>query len=41
MTTTRFSVPAMSCETCKRAIETAVAPAAGVAAVDVDVAGGR
>lgn len=40
MTTTRFSVPAMSCDTCKRAIEIAVAPAAGVATVDVDVAAG-
>ncbi len=40
MTTTRFCVPAMSCDTCKRAIETAVAPVAGVATVDVDVAAG-
>lgn len=40
MTTTRFSVPAMSCDTCKHAIEIAVAPEAGVARVDVDVAAG-
>lgn len=37
MTTTIFSVPAISCDTCKQAIETAVAPAAGVATVEVDV----
>lgn len=37
MTTTTFSVPAISCDTCKRAIESAVIPAAGVARVDVDV----
>lgn len=40
MTTTRFCVPAMSCDTCKRAIETAVTPADGVARVDVDLAAG-
>ncbi|KAA8962458.1 heavy-metal-associated domain-containing protein [Mycobacterium sp.] len=40
MTTTRLYVPAVSCDTCRRAIETAVAPLAGVATVDVDLATG-
>lgn len=39
MTTTMFSVPEISCETCKNAIESAVGPASGVDAVEVDVAG--
>ncbi len=34
-----YSVPAISCDHCKHAIETEVATVAGVAAVDVDVAG--
>lgn len=38
MTTTVFSVPEISCGTCKTAIENAVGPAAGVEAVEVDVA---
>lgn len=38
MTTTTFAVPGINCEHCKNAIEDAVAPAAGVAAVEVDVA---
>lgn len=37
MTITTFSVPEISCKTCKNAIETAVAPASGVDAVEVDV----
>lgn len=38
MTTTTFSVPDISCATCKNAIEGALAPAPGVVAVAVDVA---
>ncbi|AEA23546.1 copper chaperone/mercuric ion binding protein [Amycolatopsis echigonensis] len=37
MTTTTCSVPEVSCETCKNAIEGAVGQVAGVAAVEVDV----
>jgi copper chaperone len=39
MTTTTFSVPDISCDTCKNAIETAVGPASGVDTVEVDVQG--
>ncbi|MEB3033366.1 heavy-metal-associated domain-containing protein [[Mycobacterium] nativiensis] len=38
MTTTTFSVPGIGCATCKKAIERALAPAPGVAAVEVDLA---
>ncbi|MPZ83210.1 MAG: heavy metal transport/detoxification protein [Actinophytocola sp.] len=37
MTTTTFSVPEISCDTCKNAIEGAVGPVAGVETVQVDV----
>jgi copper ion binding protein len=37
MTKTTFSVPEISCDTCKNAIEDAVGPVAGVEAVHVDV----
>lgn len=37
MTTTVFSVPEISCGACRSAIETAVAPTAGVHSVDVDL----
>lgn len=37
MTTTMFSVPEISCGACRSAIETAVAPTAGVHAVEVDL----
>lgn len=37
MTITTFVVPDISCATCKDAIEKAVAPAEGVARVEVDV----
>jgi copper chaperone CopZ len=33
----RYTVPDISCDHCKRAIEAKVAPLAGVDAVDVDV----
>jgi len=36
---TRFAVPDISCETCGTAIDAAVRPLAGVAAVEVGVAG--
>lgn len=38
MTTTTFSVPGMSCAACKNAVERALAPADGVAAVEIDLA---
>ncbi|GAA4890429.1 heavy-metal-associated domain-containing protein [Pseudonocardia sp. C8] len=37
MTTTVFSVPEISCGACRSAIETAVAPTAGVRSVEVDL----
>lgn len=37
MTTTVFSVPEISCGACRSAIETAVAPTAGVQSVEVDL----
>lgn len=39
MQTTRFAVPDIDCDGCKSAIEGALRPIAGVASVDVDVAG--
>ncbi|NKQ55649.1 heavy-metal-associated domain-containing protein [Amycolatopsis sp. K13G38] len=37
MTTTVLSVPEISCGACRSAIETAVAPTAGVQSVEVDL----
>jgi copper ion binding protein len=37
MTTTTFSVPEISCDTCKNAIEGAIGPVSGVQTVHVDV----
>lgn len=39
MTTTRFDVPEISCETCKNALEGALGPLAGVQEANVDIAG--
>lgn len=39
MTTTRFAVPDISCDSCKATIEGALRPIAGVESVDADVAG--
>lgn len=39
MTTTRFDVPEISCETCQNALEVLVGPLAGVRQATVDVAG--
>ncbi|HEX9234968.1 MAG TPA: cation transporter [Actinomycetota bacterium] len=37
-TTTRFSVPGISCDHCQESIEGAVAPTEGVQRVEVDIA---
>ncbi len=39
MTTTRFDVPEISCETCQNALEGALGPLAGVQQASVDIAG--
>ncbi len=39
MTTSTYTVPAISCDHCKHTIETALAPVPGVTSAEVDVAG--